>query len=131
MTAPVTSLTINVHGNSMLVSTLDSTLRLLDRSNGKLLKTYSHPDHAQTSYRIRSTLGSNDALVVAGSENGYINAWDIVSGELVGTVRHNAEQAADVRSSRKVVSTVAYHSRSDEWASAGGDGTVVIWGLDT
>ena len=113
----------------MLVSTLDSTLRLLGKATGKLLKSYSHPNHSQTSYRIRSALGANDALVVAGSETGYIHAWDIVSGELVGTVQHNVEQASDVRSSRKVVSTVAYHSRSDEWASAGGNGTVVIWGV--
>ena len=115
----------------MLVSSLDSTLRLMDRSNGKLLKSYSHPDYVNTSYRIRSTLASNDALALSGSENGWIHAWDIVSGNMVGSVRHNAEQAADVKSSRKVVSAVAYHRRADEWASAGGDGTMVIWGLET
>lgn len=113
----------------MLVSTLDSTLRLLDRSNGKLLKAYTHPDYSNTNYRIRSTLGANDALVLSGSEDGHIYAWDIVSGELAGHVKHNSEQAIDAKGSRKVVSAVAYHRRSDEWVSAGGDGSVMIWGV--
>lgn len=103
----------------------------MDRSNGKLLRAYTHPDYLNDSYRVRSTLGSNDALALSGSENGWIYAWDIVSGSLAGSVRHNAEQATDVKSSRKVVSAVAYHRRADEWASAGGDGSVVIWGLET
>lgn len=113
----------------MLVSTLDSTLRLMDRTNGKLLKAYNHPDYTNTNYRIRSTLGANDALVISGSEDGYIYAWDIVSGDIVGKVKHNSKQAIDTKGSRKVVSAVAYHRRSDEWASAGGDGSVVIWGV--
>lgn len=115
----------------MLVSSLDSTLRLLDRSNGKLLKAYTHPNYLNTSYRIRSTFGANDAMAMTGSEDGFIYAWDVVSGELAGSVQHDPGQASDARSSRKAVSAVTYNIRSDEWASAGGDGTVVVWGHNT
>lgn len=113
----------------MLVSSLDSTLRLLDRTNGKLLKAYSHPNYVNTAYRIRSTLGANDALAIAGSEDGSVYAWDVLTGELSGHVTHNTGQASDLRSSKKVVSTVTCNKRADEWASAGGDGTVVVWGI--
>jgi len=38
--APVTSVTTTNQADSMLVSTLDSTLRLIDRKDGRCLQTY-------------------------------------------------------------------------------------------
>ena len=116
-------MTSTIQADSMLVSTLDSTMRLMDSSNGKLLQTYKHPEYINTTYRIRSTLGANDSIAVAGSEDGWIYAWDVLSGELVTRVKHDAEQSSSsTRSSRKVVSALAYKKRAQEWASAGGDG---------
>lgn len=106
----------------MLVSTLDSTLRLFDKSNGKLLQSYTHPDYLNTTYRLRSTLGADDALAIAGSEDGYIYAWDILSGAFASRMQHNPEQATAAKGSRKIVSAVAHNRKSGEWASAGGDG---------
>ena len=40
---PVTSLTLTKQNDSYLVSSLDSTLRLIDKQDGKLLKDYKNP----------------------------------------------------------------------------------------
>ena len=41
---PVTSLTPTKQSDSLLVSSLDSTLRLMDKPDGKLLKAYKAPE---------------------------------------------------------------------------------------
>lgn len=43
-TVPVTSITLTRDAESFLTSTLDSTIRLMDRSNGKLLQSYKDPE---------------------------------------------------------------------------------------
>jgi len=41
---PVTSVTIAKANDSYLVSTLDSTIRLMDKRDGKLLQAFRDPD---------------------------------------------------------------------------------------
>jgi len=119
----ITSITTTLQGDSVVVSSLDSTLRLLDRSNGKLLQSYKHTDYTNTTYRIRSTLTAKDSVVLSGSEGVYIYAWDVVSGEMLQRVDHYAAQdPASTRNSKRVVSAVAHKKRDTEWASASGDG---------
>ena len=95
----------------MLVSTLDSTLRLMDRANGQLLQAYK--SHTNTEYRIRSCLGLNDSVVVSGSEDGYLYAWDLLEGKVIEKMKAHEG---------KVASAVAWNGKGKEWASAGGDG---------
>ncbi len=95
----------------------------MERSNGKLLQSYTDPDYANTTYRIRSTLGARDSIALSGSEDGWIYAWDVLSGRRIQRVRHGEEQPQNTRSSKKVVSALSYKKKTNEWASAGGDGT--------
>jgi mitogen-activated protein kinase organizer 1 len=60
---------------SMLVSTLDSRIRLLDATNGTLLNEYK--GHLNKSYRIKSCMSLGEATVLAGDENGRIWEWRI------------------------------------------------------
>ena len=74
-------------------------------------------------YRIKSCLGDNDAYAISGSEDGHIYAWDIVTGEMVKRVLNQSEaEMSRMRSSKKVVNTVACKRKNNEWASADGDG---------
>lgn len=41
---PVTSISLTRDAESVLTSTLDSTIRLMDKSNGKLLQSYKAPE---------------------------------------------------------------------------------------
>ncbi|KAK7559199.1 mitogen-activated protein kinase organizer 1 [Phyllosticta citricarpa] len=130
----VTSITPTKIADSALVSSLDSTLRLMDLANGKLLQAFKSPDYTNTAYRIRSTLANKDATALSGSEDGAIVAWDVVSGEVMHTLRQqqqpqNAAAAAST-GKKNVVSAVAWcPGRRKEFASAGGNGEVVLWGV--
>lgn len=109
----------------MLVSSLDSTMRLLDMADGKLLKAYKDPAFQVTAYRIRSALAAKDAVAISGAEDGFVYAWDVLSGERVKRIEHHhhrQERDVVIRQSKRVVSTVACKWKGGEWASAGGDG---------
>ncbi|KAF2800407.1 WD40 repeat-like protein [Melanomma pulvis-pyrius CBS 109.77] len=136
---PVTSLAVTKKGTEVLVSSLDSTVRLMDRTNGQLLKAYRDESFVNTELRVRSTLGLNDSVVLSGSDDGMVFAWDLLEGECLHKFRHSEMRelkgARNVNGERKgkkdVVSAVAFCGARREWASAGGDGNVVVWGMDT
>ena len=110
---PITSIRQTLDGNAILVSTLDSTIRLMDKGNGQMLQHYK--SHLNTEYRVRSTLGLGDAVVVSGSEDGSIYAWDLLEGKVV--------EKLERPHAGKVVSAVAFNNGTrKEWASAGVDG---------
>jgi len=109
----------------VLVSSLDSTLRLMDRADGRMLQCYRDAGYTNTTYRIRSTMVQNDGFVLSGSEDGSIFAWDTMSGKMVQRLWHGEDEGRQHgRGSRKVVSALASRKRKDEWASAGGDGVL-------
>ncbi|KAK9472121.1 WD40-repeat-containing domain protein [Dipodascopsis tothii] len=115
---PITSITVSTDATSLLVSTLDDTIRLMDRANGSLLQTFK--GHKNSEYRVRSCFGENETYVVSGSETGRVYVWDFLTGRIVHELRGHAG---------KVVSDVAYHPREGQhqMLSCGTDGTVQVW----
>lgn len=65
---PVTSVATSHDGMCVLAACLDSTLRLLDKSTGKLLSTYT--GHVHSSVKMDCSLTPSDAYVVGCSETG-------------------------------------------------------------
>lgn len=132
---PCTSLSVTKKGTELLVSSLDSTVRLMDRTNGQLLKTYSDDAFVNKDLRVRSTLGLNDSVVISGSDNGMIFAWDVLGGEALHRFKHSemrevkGKGLAQATGKRDVVSAVTFCKTRREWVSAGGDGSVIVWGM--
>lgn len=82
----------------MLASSLDDTLRLLDKDTGEMLNRYytlwsldstvpdyyihyftcSYKGHKSMDYKLDSCLTHDDAHVVSGSEDGRVCFWDLV-----------------------------------------------------
>lgn len=124
--------------DSYLASTLDSTLRLMDKRDGKLLQAFKAEGFTNNTYRVRSTLAAADSLVVSGSEDGQIYVWDLLEGHLVHKLNHfqqalpaskgGVAAAALFKPKKDVVSAVVWNQLRKEWASAGSDGSVVVWG---
>nr|OQO31587.1 hypothetical protein B0A51_01429 [Rachicladosporium sp. CCFEE 5018] len=131
----VTSVTSSGDGESYLVSTLDSRLRLMDRKTGKCLQTFWDDEMVCENYRIRSTLAIGDSLAVSGSENGQVLCWDVLTGELRYLLRHSEDgprTKPDATATKlDVVSAVAWNPARKQLASAGGDGGVTIWDMAT
>ncbi|KAL1302997.1 hypothetical protein AAFC00_003313 [Neodothiora populina] len=136
---PINSITSTKTNDSYLVSTLDSTLRLMDKRDGKLLQAFRDSDYTNTVYRTRSTLAAADSVVISGSEDGQIYVWDLLEGRVLHKLRHtqsaltdgrySSEPGAQPASAKKaVVSAVVWNQLRHQWASAGSDGSVVVWG---
>lgn len=94
--ASVTSVNLTKDGRAMLVGSLDSKLRLMDRDNGTCLKAYSDPSWKNEDLRVQSIMGGQEKYVIAGDEmagetepngDGRIWAWDLLTGKLVAKVR--------------------------------------------
>ncbi|KAB8205325.1 WD40-repeat-containing domain protein [Aspergillus parasiticus] len=130
---PVTSVRCSTDGNALLASTLDSRIRMLDRTDGKLLQAFGNGDKGpgKTGYRnselrIRSAFAKGDAIVLSGSETdkedrsaqAYVYAWDVVSGELVASV--------PAGEGVKVVSCVAWNEKGGCWAGGCSDGAYFL-----
>lgn len=89
----------------------------MDKGNGQLLQSYR--GHTNKDYRIRSCLGIADAVVISGSEDGHLYAWDLLEGTAIQKLdAHNG----------KVASAVACNGTKKEWASAGVDGKSHVQG---
>lgn len=61
---------------TLLVTTLDSKVRLLDRKTGQVLNTFQ--GHMNTQYRIRACFDVAEATVLCGDEEGRVWSWDLV-----------------------------------------------------
>jgi mitogen-activated protein kinase organizer 1 len=104
----------------------------MDRSSGRCLKTLEDGAFTNTVYRIRATMAFGDAVAICGSENGQIMAWDVLTGQVLHRMRHKEQEFSNnsVESSKRdVVSAVTWNQLRKQWASAGGDGSVVVWGV--
>lgn len=117
--APVTSLTITKDRNCFLASTLDSTLRLLDRESGTLLASYK--GHSNTEYRLRNTLAPNDTHVLSGSEDGKVYVWDLVEGTVDLCLEGHT----------KAVTCLKYNPKRHELVTGDLEGTLNVWVNDT
>lgn len=140
---PVTSVRFSQDGNAVLASSLDGWLRMIDRDDGKVLKGFgggnangdgssgdnnsgsaSKAKYRNKELRIRSVFAQRDGTVLSGSEASDVDgkgtmeasifAWDVLSGEVIATVR-----AGD---GVKAVSSVAWNEAGKCWAASCSDG---------
>ncbi|PHH79012.1 hypothetical protein CDD80_5865 [Ophiocordyceps camponoti-rufipedis] len=100
LAACVTSVSLTRDGRAMLVGSLDSRLRMMDRDNGACLRTYAHPEWRNEELRLQSLMGGREKYVLVGDDMtgqsssestsghglGRIWAWDLLSGRLVAKV---------------------------------------------
>lgn len=123
MPAAVTSLQVTGDGQALLVGCLDSKIRLIDRKNGGCLRAFWGNGFKNEELRIKCCFGEGEAIVMCGSEGtGTVNAWDVMTGQIVGSIE----------AAHKVISIVRWRDKGRGtqavWASGGADGMVRIWG---
>lgn len=102
--------------NCVLASTLDDTVRLLDKELGDVLNGYT--GHQNHKYKVESCLSNTDAIVWSGSEDGIVYGWDLVEGEVVEKLQGHTRS----------VLTLSYHPTEQRLLTGSSDGTVKLWG---
>jgi len=116
---PITSVVPTNDGQTILVSTLDSTLRLMDLGTGKMLNQFK--SHRMESYRCRACLGNQESTVISGDEDGRVWAWDLVNAE------KPLAPAPPPKVHEKVCLWTEHHPTEKELVTASADGTVKVW----
>ena len=91
-------------------------IRLLDKSNGGLLKDYK--GHTSSNYRIPSVFNSSEEFVITGSEDGRCLVFDTVTGKVLKELACHTG---------KVVSGLTCHPKSSAMITCGGDGDIILW----
>jgi len=121
---PITSLSPTHDGTAILASTLDATHRLIDMADGTQLQKYM--GHMNQSFRCHSSLASDEAVVLAGDENGTLFAWDT----LTGRCRFHVRPALEDRRGRSVCMFWTESSPDEaahEVATATSSGVLLVW----
>ncbi|XP_073882146.1 WD repeat domain-containing protein 83 isoform X4 [Macaca fascicularis] len=116
--SPITCTCFSRDGQCTLVSSLDSTLRLLDKDTGELLGEYK--GHKNQEYKLDCCLSERDTHVVSCSEDGKVFFWDLVEGAL----------ALALPVGHGVVQSLAYHPTEPCLLTAMG-GSVQCWREET
>ncbi|KAH9445120.1 hypothetical protein MJO28_012792 [Puccinia striiformis f. sp. tritici] len=116
---PVTSIHLLKDSKTMVVSTLNSTIRLMDRERGEMLQKFT--GHRAQNYRSRISMSYDEAQVLAGDEDGLLWAWDLESG------KRNAGMSFDAH--QKHVTWVECHPKANCFITAAADGLTKLWDL--
>lgn len=74
---PITSIVPTKDNQTLLVTTLDGKIRLMDRKTGQALNTFQ--GHSHESYRCRACFDPTEEAVIFGDELGKVWAWDLVN----------------------------------------------------
>lgn len=118
---PISSVQLSKDTQTTLISTMDSTIRLMDAVNGKLLQTFR--GHRSTDYQSKAAFGHEEASVITGDDDGRIWAWDVLRGKPI-----TSDVPPPAHSS--VISWTDFHpEKPGSMITAGGDGVVRVWEL--
>uniref|UniRef100_A0A8D0CV30 WD repeat domain-containing protein 83 n=1 Tax=Sander lucioperca TaxID=283035 RepID=A0A8D0CV30_SANLU len=106
-----------LHVDFISTPSLDSTVRLLDKSTGEMLGEYS--GHKMKGYKLDCCLSSKDTHVLSCSEDGHVYFWDLVEGSL----------SLKLPVGKAVVQSLSFHPTETCLLTAM-EGRVQVWGAE-
>uniref|UniRef100_A0A8K9WZK1 WD repeat domain-containing protein 83 n=1 Tax=Oncorhynchus mykiss TaxID=8022 RepID=A0A8K9WZK1_ONCMY len=115
--SPITCVCFSADGQCTLTSSLDSTVRLLDKSTGEMLGEYT--GHKMKGYKLDCCLSSKDTHVLSCSEDGHVYCWDLVEGSLM----------LKLPVGKAVVQSLSFHPSETRLLTAM-EGRVQVWGAE-
>eukprot|EP00871_Galdieria_phlegrea_P005310 jgi/Galph1/5780/GphlegSOOS_G4531.1 len=100
-------------GNCILASCLDSSLRLIDKSNGDCLAIYK--GHCNEHFALSCQMTSDDAFVVCGSEDGNIYYWELVDSTIVRRLSNAHQDVVSCVCVQSNMLITASHDATVKW----------------
>ncbi|KAJ2445595.1 WD repeat-containing protein 83 [Coemansia sp. RSA 2424] len=122
---PVVCARVVSDGKCLLVSSMDGSIQLVDRADGRAIAAFS--GHVCKDYRIQCD--ANDSAVASGSEDGFVYVWDILRDSESGSAQHRLGGHSGI------VTAVEFHPSAKSghakghatMLSAASDGSVIVW----
>ncbi|XP_077379591.1 WD repeat domain-containing protein 83 [Festucalex cinctus] len=114
LNSPITCVCFSQDGQCTLSSSLDSTVRLLDKSTGEMLGEYT--GHKMKGYKLECCLSCKDTHVLSCSEDGHVYFWDLVEGCL----------SLKLPVGKAVVQSLSFHPTQPRLLTAS-EGRVQVW----
>ncbi len=79
------------HNFNMLANSRDNVLKLIDTRTFETLQVFRHEDYRTFLNWSRACVSPSNAYVAAGSANGQLFVWEVLSGEVKATLSHAVE----------------------------------------
>lgn len=117
VTATVTSIAIPTNQPTAVVAAADGTLRLFDINAAKLSREFPKSDKPITSVDVQP----NNSLIAVADDSGRVRLINFGDGAERGIVAAHA----------RAVAQVVFHPDNQRFATAGSDGTVKQWTIDS
>ena len=132
-TQDITSLSISPDGQYFLSASNDHSIKLWDKSTGRLMKTFL--GHSE---EVTSVAYSPDGLsFVSASEDRSLKLWNINNGKIIRTMSgHEVDRYAEEESPKRTghshaITSVAYAPDGKHVLSGSYDGTLKYWNINT
>ncbi|WKX93134.1 hypothetical protein Q1695_010848 [Nippostrongylus brasiliensis] len=100
--------------NCVLSSVQDGNLRLMDKSNGKMLASYS--GHKNSEYKVDSCVMASIEEIASGSEDGFVYIWSLLDSTVLAKLEHPS----------KVIHSLSAHPKKQHLLTAAGQ-LVYLW----
>lgn len=101
----------------ILVSCADGTMKLIDKDTGELLGEYE--GLSKSDYCIQSSVTYDDKLVLSGSSDGRIWAWDLITRKVV-------MHLSDEKSMEHPIVSIGVHPNKNSFLAANGS-DILLW----
>lgn len=111
----VSSVSFTKDGQCVLASTLDDSIKLMDKDTGEMLNEFT--GHKNHDYKIDSALNCEDTHVISGSEDGLVYYWDLVEAKIVHKLNHGTTRA---------IHSISHHPEQTCLLTASGD-KIFVW----
>uniref|UniRef100_A0AC34Q7W7 Mitogen-activated protein kinase organizer 1 n=1 Tax=Panagrolaimus sp. JU765 TaxID=591449 RepID=A0AC34Q7W7_9BILA len=82
----VTDVHISEDKQSLLMASMKSPIKVIDKNNGRILAEYS--GHKNDEFKVECGILYSNEEIVTGSEDGYVYIFDYISKKIIGKLDH-------------------------------------------